>query len=119
MIGVTVKACTLAPRNVHGVDQATIGIVMPRQLVGVEFRQPQSAVLKKYRPCGRGAPSESPTVSPGCVTDPASAVDIPIHTDSAPAVAAIVNLRCISSFPRWTHRRAFNCRSVPYPQTGT
>jgi hypothetical protein len=67
--GVTVKNCTLAPSNVRGVDQLAMGIVMPRQLAGVEFRQPRSAVLRKYRPSGIGAPTAMPTVSPGCVTD--------------------------------------------------
>jgi hypothetical protein len=47
------------------VDQVTTGIVMPRQLVGLVFRQPQSAVLAKYRPCGRGVPEGMPTNSPG------------------------------------------------------
>jgi hypothetical protein len=59
--GVTEKNCTLPPRNVQGVDQVTTGIVMPRQLVGLEFRQPQSAVLAKYRPGGRGAPEGKPS----------------------------------------------------------
>src|ERR1700741_3809337 len=90
--GVTEKNWTRAPRSVQGVDQVTIGIVIPRQLAGLVFRQPQSAVLVKYRPCGRGAPAERPTVSPGWVTDPASAVDIPRHMDSAPHAAKAVSL---------------------------
>jgi hypothetical protein len=94
--GVTEKNYTLAPRSVQGVDQVTIGIVMPRQLVGLVFRQPQSAVLAKYRPCGRGAPAGSPTVSPGCVTDPARAAEISVHVHSAPPAAAAVSLLFIS-----------------------
>src|ERR1700757_2726626 len=90
--GVTEKNCTLAPRNVQGVDQVTIGIVMPRQLLGSVLRQPQSAVLAKYRPCGRGPPPAMPTVSPGCGTAPATAVPIPIHINSAPAAATVSNL---------------------------
>src|ERR1700744_5993542 len=92
MNGVTVKTCTLAPRNVQGVDQVTIGIVMPRQVVGFVVRQPQSKVSVKYRPCGRGAPVGIPTVSPGCVTDPASAVETPMHIDSTTAVATFTTL---------------------------
>src|ERR1700761_4509646 len=95
MNGVTVKTCTLAPRNVQGVDQVTIGIVMPRQVVGFVVRQPQSTVSVKYRPSGRGAPVGIPTVSPGCVTDPARAAETPMHIDSTPAAVTLVNLLCI------------------------
>src|ERR1700743_3027291 len=103
MNGVTVKTCTLAPRNVQGVDQVTIGIVMPRQVVGFVVRQPQSKVSVKYRPCGRGAPVGIPTVSPGCVTDPARAEEVHIQTDSTPAAATLINLLCIF-VPRWRSR---------------
>jgi hypothetical protein len=91
----TVRNCTLAPRNVQGVDQVRTGIVMPRQVVGLALRQPQSTVLAKYRPCGRGAPAGAPTVSPGCVTDAARAVGIPMHIDSALAADTLINLLCI------------------------
>jgi hypothetical protein len=49
-------------------------------------------VLVKYSPCGSGVPVGMPTVSPGCVTDPAKAIDIPIHVDSTPAVVTLINL---------------------------
>src|SRR5277367_464624 len=93
--GVTEKNCTLAPRIVQGVDQVTTGIVMPRQLTGLVFRQPQSAVLATYRPSGRGSPAGRPTVSPGCVTDEAWAIGISTHSDSAPAAATLIQLSCI------------------------
>jgi hypothetical protein len=73
--GVTEKNCTLAPGIVQGVDQVTTGIVMPRQLTGLVFRQLQPAVLA-------GSPAGKPTVSPGCVTDEAWAMDISTHIDS-------------------------------------
>jgi hypothetical protein len=83
---------SLAPRNVQGVDHVTTGIVIPRQLVGVEFRHSQSAVLAKYRPSGRGAPAGAPTVSPGCVSEAARAAEMHIHIDSAAAAATFIEL---------------------------
>jgi hypothetical protein len=108
--GVTEKNCTLPPRNVQGVDQVTTGIVMPRQLVGVELRQPQSAVLAKYRPGGRGVPEGRPTNSPGWVTDAARADEVPIQIDSAPAAATLINLLCIFALQS---READKCRKFP------
>src|SRR5215831_6077041 len=66
--------CTLPPKIVHGVDHATTGMVRPVHVCcGLVFRQPQSTVLMAYQPGGSGAPAFSPTVSPGCVTEPARA----------------------------------------------
>src|SRR5262249_62308980 len=43
--------CTLAPKSVQGVDQATTGMVRPVHVcVGVVFLQPQSTVLMTYQP---------------------------------------------------------------------
>jgi hypothetical protein len=86
--GVTVKNCTLAPRIVQGVDQLTTGIVMPRQLPGVELRHPQSAVFAKYTPWGSGIPDGRPTNSPGWVTDAAHAVDVAMKDVPMKAVVA-------------------------------
>jgi hypothetical protein len=66
---------------------------MPKQVFGVAVvLQPQSAVLVKYKPSGRGAPVGIPTVSPGCVTDPARAAGTSMHIDSAPATATLIKL---------------------------
>src|ERR1700732_1235173 len=111
MNGVTVKTCTLAPRNVQGVDQVTIGIVMPRQVVGFVVRQPQSTVFSKYRPSGSGAPVGIPTVSPGWVTDPAIAVETFIHIVRAPGATNLTNrLRILpSQWRKSTSARVNNC----------
>jgi hypothetical protein len=40
--------CSLAPKIVHGVDQAKTGISMPTHVLsGLVFRQPQFALLAK------------------------------------------------------------------------
>src|SRR5262249_22412440 len=83
---------TLPPKNVHGVDQATTGMVRPEHTCcGLLFRQPQSTVLMAYQPGGSGAPAFSPTVSPGCVTDAARAETV-VHSDRTPAAANFVSL---------------------------
>src|SRR5262249_21200183 len=58
---------------------------------GLTFRQPQSTVLMAYQPGGSGAPAFSPTVSPGCVTDPARA-GAAVQSDRKAAVANFVSL---------------------------
>src|SRR5262249_254436 len=65
---------------------------------GVVFRQPQSTVLMAYQPGGSGAPVFSPTVSPGCVTEPARAWTA-VQSDRAPAAANFVNLLFICNPP--------------------
>src|SRR6516162_4312154 len=59
--------------------------------VGVVFLQPQSTVLMAYQPGASGVPVFSPTVSPGCVTDPARA-GAAAHSDRKAAVANFVSL---------------------------
>jgi hypothetical protein len=72
---------------------------------GLVFRQPQSTVLMAYQPGGSGAPVFSPTVSPGCVTDPARA-GMAVQSDRAPAAANFVNVPFICSPPlAWPQRR--------------
>src|SRR6516162_5345029 len=84
--------CTLAPKSVHGVDQATTGMVRPVHVcVGVVFLQPQSTVLMAYQPGASGVPAFSPTVSPGRVTDPARA-GAAVQSDRKAAVANFVSL---------------------------
>src|SRR6516162_8221588 len=84
--------CTLPPKIVHGVDQATTGMVRPVHVcVGVVFLQPQSTVLMAYQPGASGVPVFSPTVSPGCVTDPARA-GAAVQSDRKAAVANFVSL---------------------------
>src|SRR5262245_47936907 len=58
---------------------------------GLVLRQPQSTVLMAYQPGGSGAPAFSPTVSPGCVTEPARA-GTAVQSDRTPAPANFVNL---------------------------
>src|SRR5215510_665824 len=58
---------------------------------GLVFRQPQSTVLMAYQPGASGAPAFSPTVSPGCVTEPARA-GTAVQSDRTPAAANFVNL---------------------------
>src|SRR5262249_60997188 len=61
--------CTLPPKIVHGVDQATTGMVRPVHVrlptAEFVFLQPQSTVLMAYQPGASGVPAFSPTVSPG------------------------------------------------------
>src|SRR6516225_5463264 len=91
--------CTLPPKIVHGVDQATTGIVSPVHVCcGVVFRQPQSTVLMAYQPGASGVPVFSPTVSPGCVTDPARA-GAAAQSDRKAAVANFVSLLFICNSP--------------------
>src|SRR5262245_26301507 len=65
---------------------------------GLVLRQPQSTVLMAYQPGGSGAPAFSPTVSPGCVTDPARA-GTAVQSDRTPAAANFVNLLFICNSP--------------------
>src|SRR5215510_9058586 len=74
----------------HGVAQAMTGMVTPTA-VSTLLRLPQSVVLTKYRPSGSGAPTARPTVSPGCVTEPARA-EVAVQSDSTPAAANFANL---------------------------
>src|SRR5713101_4336673 len=91
MIGTT-NNCSLAPNIVHGVDQAKTGISMPTHVLsGLVFRQPQFALFAKYKPGGAGAPDGAPTVSPGCVTEPAS-VEPAVQSKRAPANAKFIRL---------------------------
>src|SRR6516162_6519764 len=84
--------CTLPPKIVHGVDHATTGMVRPVHVCcGVVFRQPQSTVLMAYQPGASGVPVFSPTVSPGCVTEPARA-GAAAQSDRTPTAANFVHL---------------------------
>jgi hypothetical protein len=62
--------------------------------VSTPLRLPQSVVLTKYRPSGSGAPTARPTVSPGWVTEPASA-EVVMPNDSALTVISFVNMLVI------------------------
>src|SRR5215831_2647137 len=66
---------------------------------GLVLRQPQSTVLMAYQPGGSGAPAFSPTVSPGCVTEPARA-GTAVQSDRAPAAANFVHLLFICASHR-------------------
>ena len=91
--------CALPPKIVHGVDHATTGIVRPVHVCcGVVFRQPQSTVLMAYQPGASGVPVFSPTVSPGCVTEPARA-GAAVQSDRKPAVTNFVHLLFICEPP--------------------
>src|SRR5215469_5338662 len=91
--------CTLPPKIVHGVDQATTGMVRPEHVCcGVVFLQPQSTVLMAYQPGASGVPAFSPTVSPGCVTEPARA-GTAVQSDRTPAAAKFVHLLLIGKLP--------------------
>src|SRR5262249_2025308 len=79
--------------------------------VGVVFLQPQSTVLMAYQPGGSGAPVFSPTVSPGCVTDPARA-GTAVQSDRAPAAANFVHLLFICKLPSPPRRRSVADRSA-------
>src|SRR5215475_1240336 len=83
--------------------------------VGVVFLQPQSTVLMAYQPGGSGAPALSPTVSPGCVTEPAKA-GAAVQSDRAPAAANFVHLLFICD----SHRPpgAVVWRTVPLNSPG-
>src|SRR6516164_1512013 len=108
--------CTLPPKIVHGVDQATTGIVSPVHVCcGVVFRQPQSTVLMAYQPGASGVPVFSPTVSPGCVTDPARA-GAAVQSDRKPAVANFVHLLPICKPP--SPPGAVMWRTVPLNSPG-
>src|SRR5262249_6956011 len=61
--------------------------------------QPQSTVLMAYQPGASGVPAFSPTVSPGCVTDPARA-GTAVQSDRAPAAANFVHLLFICNSHR-------------------
>src|SRR5262249_27907212 len=65
---------------------------------GVVFLQPQSTVLMAYQPGASGVPAFSPTVSPGCVTEPARA-GAAVQSDRTPAAASFVNLLFILILP--------------------
>src|SRR5215510_14851281 len=82
----------------HGVAQAMTGMVTPRA-VSTSLRLPQFVVLTKYRPSGSGAPTARPTVSPGCVTEPARA-EAAVQSDNTPAAANFINLLLIWYLPR-------------------
>src|SRR5215813_13798452 len=104
--------CTLPPKIVHGVDHATTGMVRPVHVCcGVVFRQPQSTVLMAYQPGASGVPVFSPTVSPGCVTDPARA-EAAVQSDRKPAVANFVSLLFICKPPSPPRRRSVADRSA-------
>jgi hypothetical protein len=76
------------------------GMSTPRHVLsGDVFLQPQSAVLTKYTPGVRGAPTGAPTVSPGWVTDPARAAEAVVQTNSAHAAANFVTLHVICFTP--------------------
>src|SRR5262249_51604084 len=97
--------CTLPPKIVHGVDHATTGMVRPVHVCcGVVFRQPQSTVLMAYQPGASGVPVFSPTVSPGCVTEPARA-GAAVQSDRKPAVTNFVPLLFICEPPSPPRRR--------------
>src|SRR6478672_6717847 len=97
--------CTLPPKIVHGVDHATTGMVRPVHVCcGVVFRQPQSTVLMAYQPGASGVPVFSPTVSPGCVTEPARA-GATVQSDRTPTAANFVNLLFICNSPIAPRRR--------------
>src|SRR5215472_4554237 len=108
--------CTLPPKIVHGVDQATTGMVRPEHVCcGVVFLQPQSTVLMAYQPGASGVPAFSPTVSPGCVTEPARA-GAAVQSDRTPAAANFVHLLFICD----SHRPpgALVWRTVPLNSPG-
>src|SRR6516225_8326763 len=84
--------CTLPPTIVHGVDQATTGIVSPVHVCcGVVFLATPIDGMMAYQPGASGVPVFSPTVSPGCVTEPARA-GAAVQSDRTPAAANFVNL---------------------------
>src|ERR1700752_1946062 len=60
--------------------------------------QPQSTVLMAYQPGASGVPVFSPTVTPGCVTEPARAVAA-VHSVRTPAAANFVHLLFICKPP--------------------
>src|SRR5262245_33638089 len=78
---------------------------------GVVFRQPQSTVLMAYQPGASGVPAFSPTVSPGCVTEPARA-GAAVQSDRTPAAANFVNLLFICISPIAPRRRSVADRSA-------
>src|SRR5215510_13119615 len=78
---------------------------------GLVFLQPQSTVLMAYQPGGSGAPAFSPTVSPGCVTEPARA-GAAVQSDRTPAAANFVNLLFICNSPIAPRRRSVADRSA-------
>src|SRR5262249_35125363 len=78
---------------------------------GVVFLQPQSTVLMAYQPGASGVPAFSPTVSPGCVTEPARA-GAAVQSDRTPAAANFVNLLFICNSPIAPRRRSMADRSA-------
>src|SRR5262245_62236191 len=78
---------------------------------GLCSMQPQSTVLMAYQPGASGAPVFSPTVSPGCVTDPARA-GTAVQSDRAPAAANFVHLLFICKLPSPPRRRSVADRSA-------
>src|SRR6516165_5304037 len=78
---------------------------------GVVFLQPQSTVLMAYQPGASGVPAFSPTVSPGCVTEPARA-GAAVQSDRTPAAANFVNLLFICNSPIAPRRRSVADRSA-------
>src|SRR5262245_56617947 len=78
---------------------------------GVVFLQPQSTVLMAYQPGASGVPAFSPTVSPGCVTEPARA-GAAVQSDRTPAAANFVNLLFICDSPIAPRRRSVADRSA-------
>src|SRR5262245_23764167 len=78
---------------------------------GVVFLQPQSTVLMAYQPGASGVPAFSPTVSPGCVTEPARA-GTAVQSDRAPAAANFVHLLFICNSPIAPRRRSVADRSA-------
>src|SRR5262245_66029672 len=68
--------------------------------------QPQSTVLMAYQPGASGVPAFSPTVSPGCVTEPARA-GTAVQSDRTPAAANFVNLLFICNSPIAPRPRKF------------
>src|SRR5262245_17120802 len=73
--------------------------------------QPQSTVLMAYQPGASGVPAFSPTVSPGCVTEPARA-GTAVQSDRTPAAANFVNLLFILILPSPPRRRSLADRSA-------
>src|SRR5262245_17746181 len=79
--------------------------------------QPQSTVLMAYQPGSSGAPTFSPTVSPGCVTEPARA-GAAVQSDRTPTAANFVHLLFICKPPSPPRRRQcggpFRCTHLVY-----